>query len=129
MRRELCIDILYAAACRYPIEGAILHSDRGSQYTSDDFREELKKNHLHQSLSGAGHCYDYARMKSFFATLKKALLYRIPTYRMKMADVKTVICRYVFGYYNQSRIHTSNPAGLSPVAYRTLYENRHRSAA
>lgn len=129
MRRELCIDTLKAAAWRYPIEGAILHSDRGTQYTSEDYRGELKKKHLHQSLSGTGHCYDNARMESFFATLKKELLYRIPTYRMKMEDVKTSIFRYVFGYYNQRRIHTSNPAGLSPAAYRTLYENRRHSAA
>ena len=129
MCKELCIDTLAAAACRYPLKGAILHSDRGSQYTSDDFRAELKKNQLQQSLSGVGHCYDNARMESFFATLKKELLYRIPTYRMKMEEVKSIIFYYVFGYYNQVRIHTSNPAGLSPAAYRTLYENRHCLAA
>ena len=68
-----------------------------------------------QSLSGVGRCYDNARMESFFATLKKELLYQIPTYKMKMADVKAIIFRYVFGYYNQTRIHTSNPEGLSPA--------------
>ena len=129
MRKELCIDTVVAAARRFPIKGAILHSDRGSQYTSEAFRNELKRNQIQQSLSGVGHCYDNARMESFFATLKKELLYQIPTYKMKMADVKAIIFRYVFGYYNQIRIHTSNPEGLSPAEYRKLYENRKLLAA
>lgn len=118
MKKELCIDTLKAAAMRYPIRGAILHSDRGSQYTSDDFRKSLTNNDIQQSLSGVDHCYDNARMESFFATLKKELLYRIPTYRMRMADVKARIFRYVFTYYNTVRIYTSNPDGLPPAAYR-----------
>ena len=129
MRKELCIDTVVAAARRFPIKGAILHSDRGSQYTSEAFRNELKRNQIQQSLSGVGHCYDNARMESFFATLKKELLYQLPTYKMKMADVKAIIFRYVFGYYNQIRIHTSNPEGLSPAEYRKLYENRELLAA
>jgi transposase InsO family protein len=129
MRKELCIDTVVAAARRFPIKGAILHSDRGSQYTSEAFRNELKRNQIQQSLSGVGHCYDNARMESFFATLKKELLYQLPTYKMKMADVKAIIFRYVFGYYNQIRIHTSNPEGLSPAEYRKLYENRKLLAA
>ena len=57
-------------------------------------------------------------MESFFATLKKELLYRIPTYRMKRSEVATIIFRYVFAYYNKVRIHTSNPEGLPPAVYR-----------
>jgi transposase InsO family protein len=118
MKKELCIDTLKAARMRYPIKGAILHSDRGSQYTSDDFKSLLASNNMQQSLSGVDHCYDNARMESFFATLKKELLYRIPTYRMKMAEVKSWIFRYVFTYYNTVRIYTSNPDGLPPAALR-----------
>lgn len=118
MKKELCIDTLNAARLRYPITGAILHSDRGSQYTSDAFRTVLAANNIKQSLSGVNHCYDNARMESFFATLKKELLYRIPTYRMKKSDVKSWIFRYVFTYYNTIRIYTSNPYGLPPAAYR-----------
>ena len=129
MRKELCIDTIVATARRFPIKGAILHSDRGSQYTSEAFRNELERNQIQQSLSGVGHCYDNARMESFFATLKKELLYQIPTYKMRMTEVSTSIFRYVFGYYNQIRIHTSNPEGLSPAEYRKLYENRKLLAA
>ena len=118
MKKELCIDTFTSAAGRYPIRGAILHSDRGSQYTSEEFRKKLKAYGVTQSLSGVDHCYDNARMESFFATLKKELLYRIPTYRMKKSEVASIIFRYVFTYYNKVRIHTSNPDGLPPAAYR-----------
>ena len=118
MRKELCIDTFNAAAKRFPLNGAILHSDRGSQYTSEAFREKLSNAGVLQSLSGVNHCFDNARMESFFATLKKELLYRIPTYQMKMDEVKAIIFRYVFVYYNRIRIYTSNPDGLPPAAYR-----------
>lgn len=64
--------------------------------------------------------YDNARMESFFATLKKEKLYRIPIYKMTREEVKTVIFRYIFGYYNTQRINSFNPGGLPPVAYRKL---------
>ena len=66
--------------------------------------QALVTNGLTQSLSGTAHCYDNARMESFFATLKKEKLYQIPTYRTKREEVKTVIFRYIFGYYNTQRI-------------------------
>lgn len=129
MKKELCIDTLKAACMRYPVAGAILHSDRGSQYTSGEFRKELKKHHMVQSLSGVDRCYDNARMESFFATLKKELLYRIPTYRKTREEVKSIIFNYVFTYYNQKRIYTSNPNGLPPAAYRKLFEQECPCAA
>ena len=122
MRKELCIDTFNAASKRFPLNGAILHSDRGSQYTSDAFRDSLKNAGVLQSLSGVNHCFYNARMESFFATLKKELLYRIPTYKMKMDEVKAIIFRYVFVYYNRIRIYTSNPDGLPPAAYRRHLE-------
>lgn len=122
MKKELCIDTLKAVTQRYKLNGTILHSDRGSQYTSTAFREELEYAGVIQSLSGVNHCYDNSRMESFFATLKKELLYRIPTYKMKRNDVKSIIFRYVFTYYNQKRIYTSNPGGYPPAVYRQLQE-------
>lgn len=84
---ELCIGTAEAAWGRFPIAGAILRSDRGSQYTSEALREILSKNGMQQSLSGVAHCHDNARIESFLATLKKELIYRIPAYRMKMEAV------------------------------------------
>ena len=119
MKKELCIDTVQALR-RYPVKDAILHSDRGSQYTSAAFRETLDAMNIRQSLSGVDHCYDNARMESFFATLKKELLYRIPTYRMTMEEVKTKVFRYVFIYYNQLRVYTSNPGGWPPAVFRRM---------
>ena len=120
MRKELAINTLNSAAARFNLNGATLHSDRGSQYTSEAFRAEMKKLGVTQSMSGVAHCYDNSRMESFFATLKKELLYRIPTYRMKMSEVKTLIFRYVFVYYNKQRVYTTNPGGWPPVVYRQM---------
>ena len=98
MRKELCIDTFNAAAKRFPLNGAILHSDRGSQYTSEAFREKLSNAGVLQSLSGVNHCFDNARMESFFATLKKELLYRIPTYKMKMDEGQSqTLCKLHLG--------------------------------
>ena len=54
-------------------------------------------------------------------TLKKEKLYRIPTCRMMRDEVKTVIFRYVFGYYNTILVTSFDPDWLPPVAYREMY--------
>lgn len=68
-------------------------------------------------------------MESFFATLKKELLYRIPTYRMTREEIKRIVFNYVFTYYNQKRIYTSNPNSLPPAANRRLFEEDIQRAA
>ena len=122
MKKELCIDTVRQLKANCPnLKGAILHSDRGSQYTSEAFREELKKNGMIQSLSGTRHCFDNARMESFFATLKKEKIYQIAAYKLTREQVKSIVFRYVFIYYNRLRIYTHNPMGLPPVKYREWY--------
>ena len=80
MKKELCIDTVRQLQQKYGrLEGTILHSDRGCQYTSYAFRRTLVSSGLIQSLSGTAHCYDNARMESFFATLKKEKLYQLPS--------------------------------------------------
>lgn len=129
MKKELCIDTLRQLRHNgINLKGAILHSDRGSQYTSEAFREELKKNGMIQSLSGAGHCFDNARMESFFATLKKEKLYRIATYKMTKEEVISAIFRYVFAYYNRVRVYTANPMGLPPAKYREWFVTKAQAA-
>jgi putative transposase len=120
MRKELPIATLNAVSRIGNFKGAILHSDRGSQYTSQAFRARVEELGIRQSMSGTGKCYDNARMESFFATLKKEKLYRIPTTRMTMRQVKTIIFRYVMIYYNRQRVYTRNPGGLPPAVYRQL---------
>ncbi len=121
MKKELCIRTVKELKIQYGkrrLAGAIFHSDRGCQYTSEAFRTALKDAGLIQSLSGVGHCFDNARMESFFATLKKEKIYRIAAYKMTREQVKSIIFRYIFVYYNHIRVTTFNPKGLSPVAYR-----------
>lgn len=119
MKKELCIDTVRQLKRLCPdLKGAVFHSDRGSQYTSTAFRAELARCGMTQSLSGVGHCFDNARMESFFATLKKEKIYRIAAYKLPRQQVRTIIFRYVFAYYNRIRIYTRNPLGLPPVRYR-----------
>ena len=121
MKKELCIKTVKELELQYgkkKLSGAIFHSDRGSQYTSEAFKKAIKEAGLIQSLSGAGHCFDNARMESFFATLKKEKIYRISAYKLTRDQVKSIIFRYIFVYYNRIRISSVNPGGLSPVAYR-----------
>jgi len=61
---------------------------------------------------------DNARMESFFATLKKEKIYRMATYKLPREQVRTIIFRYVFVYYNRIRIYSRNPLELPPVRYR-----------
>lgn len=119
MRKELCISALEAAfELRKPKSGVIVHSDAGSQYTSEAYKLTLGKHHAVQSMSDVGKCYDNARMESFFATLKKEKLYRMNTTKMTVEEVKSVVFRYVMIYYNRKRISTVNPGGLPPSIYR-----------
>ena len=83
----------------------------------DEIHKKIMKA-LIQSLSGTGHCFDNARMESFFATLKKEKIYQIAAYKLPREQVKTIIFRYVFIYYNRVRIYTRNPLGLPPAKYR-----------
>ena len=123
MKKELCIDTVKQLKQKFgKLDGVIIHSDRGSQYTSEAYRQLLSSYGVTQSLSSTGKCYDNARMESFFATLKKEKLYKIPTYRMTREQVKTVIFRYIFGYYNTHRVNSFNPGGWPPVVYRQRKE-------
>lgn len=64
-------DIFENACKARSARGMTFHSDRGSQFTSHAFRENLSKYGAIQSMSSTGRCYDNARMESFWATLKK----------------------------------------------------------
>lgn len=119
MRAELCKQALENACRGNHVAGAILHSDRGSQFTSSLFRAALQSHKLIQSMSGTGRCYDNARMESFFATLKKEKLYQMDTAKMSREDVKNAVFRYI-AYYNLRRI-SSVTGGLPPLVYRERF--------
>lgn len=112
MRAELCVRAFENACKGYGYREMLLHSDRGSQFTSSVFRQALQRYDAVQSMSGTGLCYDNARMESFFATLKKELIYRMSSERFPQRQVQSAVFRYIIGYYNLRRIYTPNPDGL-----------------
>jgi transposase InsO family protein len=75
MTDDLVIEALDKALMRGLVaKDAIIHSDRGSQYSSTGFRKLLKMHGLRQSMSGKGNCYDNAQAESFWARFKTELL-------------------------------------------------------
>lgn len=94
-------------------EGAIFHSDRGSNYTSGTFAAELKKLGIRQSVGRTGICYDNALAESFNGTLKNELVYRTVYSTRKKA--REDIARWIELRYNRTRLH-------SKLGYRTPQE-------
>ena len=92
-------------------EGVLFHSDRGTQYTSDEFRQLLDSINFSQSLSNTACPYDNAVVESFFKFLKKEEISRRKFLQLK--DVKQSIMSYIDGFYNTKRPHSANN-GLSP---------------
>ena len=122
MKTPLCTAALNSAAARYGHSGGcIIHSDRGSQFTSHLYRETLDSKGFRQSMGRTGSCYDNARMESFFATLKKELIYRLPLYKMNRNEVRERVFDWIEGYYNRRRRHTSNEENMSPLVKRELF--------
>jgi len=102
------------------VDGCIIHSDRGAQFTSRLFRTTLEKKGFRQSMGRTGTCADNARMESFFATLKKELIYRLPLYRLSRAEVRSYVFEWI-AYYNRKRRHTANEGNMPPLRLRELY--------
>lgn len=131
MRAELCAETLTNAYRAYPgLRGAIIHSDRGSQYTSTLYRETIAKYGLRQSMNSAGgRCHDNARCESMWARMKEELLYhRYRTEEMSVEELKVLIWRYYMSYWNNRRICSAN-GGLPPMEKRRRHELSHPSAA
>lgn len=131
MKAPLCVQTLENAAKAYPdLRGAILHSDRGSQYTSQIYRDAIHKYGIQQSMNSAGgRCHDNARCESMWARMKSELLYhRYDTEKMTTFELKTVIWRYFISYWNNRRICTAN-GGLPPIVKRQQYYDSLKEAA
>jgi len=99
---------------RQPSSGCILHSDRGVQYASSDFRDTLKAFGFIQSMSRKGNCYDNAVAESFFHTLKTEHVYE---YRYETrAEARQSIFDYIEMFYNRQRRHSAL-GYRSPASY------------
>lgn len=102
---------------RNPPEGLIFHSDRGSQYASDAFRDVLKHYGCIQSMSDKGDCYDNAVAESFFHTLKTEHVY-FERYKTR-EEARLSIFEYIEVFYNRIRRH-STLGNRSPYEFERM---------
>ncbi len=126
MRTELVTDALGMANQNHIFEpNCIMHSDRGTQYTSAEYLAVLNQLHLRHSLGRTGVCWDNALAESFFATLKTERVHHMvyPTREKAAAD----IARYIELHYNRRRIHSAL-GYRTPHGVRNEYLNQQAAA-
>jgi len=112
---DLVINSVHQAIThRCPPRGLILHSDRGSQYTSDAYINNAKACGFTLSMSGKGNCYDNATMESFFHTLKGEHIF-FENY-LTRKEARASIFEYIEVFYNRQRSHSSL-GYLSPAEF------------
>lgn len=123
MTRQLVCDALMMAMWRRGFPRKVLfHSDRGSQYCSNDYQNLLKAYGFICSMSRKGNCWDNAVAESFFHTLKTELIYSERYATREIA--KQSIFQYIEVYYNRIRRH-SVIGSIAPE----MFENQYRKVA
>lgn len=111
LKTELVVDAFRQAVFRYkPADNLIVHSDRGCQFASREFRQHLASHKALGSMSRKANCYDNAAMESFWATLKAEMRMTKPFETKEQA--RLAIFDYIETFYNRERIHSS-------LGYRT----------
>lgn len=113
MNLKLVLDTVRGLKEKGPENGAIIHSDQGSQFTSPIYSQELKSLGFVQSMSRRGNCWDNACIESFFGKLKIELpAFSIPETKTEMIQA---VSEYI-SYYNEERPQLK--LKMSPVEYR-----------
>jgi putative transposase len=122
LERSLVLSALSMAQTqRKPSAGLLCHSDRGSQYASHDYQNQLRAAGIVCSMSRKGNCWDNAPTESFFASLKRELVHR-----RKFAtrqEAKTAIFRWIEVWYNRKRQHSSL-GYLSPEEFERQHQQQ-----
>lgn len=127
MRAELVCDALQMAITRRrPEPGLIFHSDRGSQYTSRQFRELLDRHGIRQSVSRPRQCWDNAVIEAFWSTLKVELVHR--QVWATRAQARQAVFEWIEAFYNRQRLHSSL-GYQTPAAYEAAVAARAGAAA
>jgi transposase InsO family protein len=90
---------------RNPAPGLIVHSDRGSQYASEEHRSLLARHKLVCSMSRLGNCWDNAVMERFFLNLKMERVWQ--KRYVDRAEARRDITQYIVGFYNPVRLHST----------------------
>jgi len=105
MTVQLVIDALQRGRRRALLKrGAIIHTDRGSQYAAVEFRRLLYIYGFRQSMSAKGNCYDNAMAESFFSRFKAELIE--DGVFESIEEARTEIFSFIDGYYNRIRLHS-----------------------
>ena len=128
MRTPLIINALGMARDhgRLHPEGAIFHSDRGSQYTSGEFQKWCAGNKITQSMGLTGICWDNAVAENFFSHLKTEMYhhYDFPNH----LSARMAVMEYIETWYNRRRPHSNNQ-GLSPAKALAAFQQQYELAA
>jgi putative transposase len=120
LERSLVLEALQMALLsRKPSAGLLCHSDRGSQYASSDYQEALKQAGAVCSMSRKGNCYDNAPTESFFASLKRELVYR--TAFATRQEARAAIFEWIAVWYNRKRRHSAI-GYVSPEAFEQQHQ-------
>ena len=126
MTKELVIAALRDAICHTPVtEGCILHSDRGSQYCSQDYQSLAKEHGFISSMSRKGNCWDNAPMESFWGKLKQEWLNERHFYTRE--EAMSAVFEYIWIFYNRKRIHEAN-GYLTPEEYYERHQRESKAA-
>jgi transposase InsO family protein len=106
MTANLACDALKMAwfRCQRP-SGVIVHTDRGSQYCSNDFQALLRQYGMHSSMSRKGDCWDNAVAESFFHSFKVEAVHGEAF--ANRAAMREAVFEYIEVYYNRHRLHSS----------------------
>lgn len=125
LRTELVLDAVDMARIRRRPDGTILHSDRGTQFTSWLFGARMREAGLMGSMGKVASAYDNALMESFWGSMQNELLDRRswPT----RAELARAIFEWIEAFYNRTRRHSAL-GYLSPDQFETLH-NRIETAA
>lgn len=116
---DLVLQALLAAVWRRkPSPGLLLHSDQGTQFTSEDWQSFLREHDIVCSMSRRGNCHDNAAMESFFQLLKRERIKR--RIYSNHDEARADVFQYIEMFYNPKRRHSSND-GLSPVEFEKQY--------
>lgn len=105
---------------RKPGEGLLIHSGRGVQYASRDFRSILEGRKFVQSMSRKGNCWDNAVAESFFHTVKTQLIHHRKFQTVQ--ETEQALFNYIEVYYNRRRKHSTN-GQKSPAQYEQEWRN------
>jgi putative transposase len=117
--------LVKAIEAERPTPGLVHHSDRGSQYCSQDYQALLQQFGMKVSMSGKGNCYDNAPMESFWGTLKNELVHHRRYETREQA--RREITEYSEIFYNRQRRH-SRLGNLSPAAFTQQFYRRQQAA-